>query len=79
MNDMHRDTHAALALGPAIFESNARMLNGIAQHLNNIEVSGRSISLFDWIRNAYTVVTAETFYGKVNPVSENSNLVKLLW
>jgi hypothetical protein len=79
MNDLHRETHAALGLGPASLETNRRILNGMTSYLNEIGTSGNSLQLFDWIRTAYTLVSAATFYGEVNPLSENPVLAKLLW
>jgi hypothetical protein len=78
MNDLHHDTYTTLA-GPAALETNTRILNGMAQYLNDISTFQKSLKLFDWIKTAYTVVTADTFFGKVNPIAENPDLVKLLW
>ncbi|KUJ15899.1 cytochrome P450 [Mollisia scopiformis] len=78
-DSIHHVTQRSFAHVPAVLETNQRVLNGLARYLNGVDTSGQFVQLFDWIRNAYTVVTAEALYGNVNPISEDPKLVKNIW
>lgn len=70
---------AALARGPNLLETNARVLNYLAKSLNSIGTYPESRRLFGWLRDEYTIGSAETLYGSPNPVSENRNLIQSIW
>lgn len=77
--DLHQDMVAALARGPNLLETNARVLNYLAKSLNSIGTNPESRRLFRWLRDEYTIGSAETLYGSPNPVSENRNLIQSIW
>ncbi|KAF8857394.1 cytochrome P450 [Acephala macrosclerotiorum] len=77
--NLYHEMYAALALGPPILETNRRVGNSLAAFLNPIGTSEQPRRLFDWVKTAYTVATAESFYGARNPISENPELVKSVW
>ncbi len=70
---------AALARGPNLLETNAQVLNYLAKSLNSIGTNPEGRRLFRWLRDEYTIGSAETLYGSPNPVSENRNLVQSIW
>jgi hypothetical protein len=36
-------------------------------------------TLFDWMKAAYTLSLAESFYGPDNPIRDNPSLIKNIW
>jgi hypothetical protein len=79
MNDVHYEMYNALSQGPALVESNRRMLNALTRCLNTIGTLAEPRELFEWIKFEYTIALAETFYGPENPVSENPAFVQHIW
>jgi hypothetical protein len=77
--DLHQEMYAALARGPNLLETNARVLNYLAKSLNLIGTNPERLQLFQWLRDEYTIGSAETLYGSRNPVSENRNLIQSIW
>ena len=71
--------YSALAKGPNLLETNARVLNYLTKSLNAIGIKPESRRLFRWLRDEYTVGSAETLYGLPNPVSENPKLIESVW
>jgi hypothetical protein len=78
-NDLHQEMYASLARGPNLLETNARVLNYLAKSLNSFGTNPESRRLFRWLRDEYTVGSAETLYGLPNPVSEDRNLIQSIW
>jgi hypothetical protein len=79
MTDLHQEMYASLAQGPNLLETNARVLNYLAKSLNVIHTKSKRHYLFRWLRDEYTVGSAETLYGLPNPVSEDPSLIQSIW
>jgi hypothetical protein len=79
MTDLHQEMYASLAHGPSLLETNARVLNYLAKSLNAIHSEPTRHQLFRWLRNEYTMASAETLYGKENPVSDDPSLIQSIW
>lgn len=79
MTDLHQEMHSSLAQGPNLLETNARVLNCLAKSLNVIGITAHKQPLFRWLRDEYTVASAETLYGAQNPVSEDPSLIRSIW
>ena len=79
MQAIHQEMYSALAMGPSLLETNRRLINSLARYLNAIGTSDESRELFDWMKIAYTLSLAESFYGPQNPIVENPAFVKNIW
>jgi hypothetical protein len=69
----------ALAPGPALLQTNARVLASMAQLFDDIGTTEQQISLYRWVRDIITLATAEAFYGPNNPFSNDHSLIDDLW
>jgi len=79
MTDLHQEMHSSLAQGPNLIKTNARLLNCLARSLNSIHTKPTRHQLFRWLRDEYTIGSAETLYGVPNPVSEDPSLIHSIW
>ncbi|KAF8855360.1 cytochrome P450 [Acephala macrosclerotiorum] len=79
ITDLHQEMYASLAQGPNLLETNARVLNYLAKSLNAIQTKPKRHQLFRWLRDEYTVGSAETLYGLPNPISEDPSLIQSVW
>lgn len=79
MTDLHQEMYSSLAQGPHLLESNARVLNRLAKSLDSIGTSSKQYPLFRWLRDEFTVASAEMLYGLPNPVSEDPSLIQSIW
>ncbi|KAH8655085.1 cytochrome P450 [Tricladium varicosporioides] len=79
MTDLHQEMHSSLAQGPSLLETNARLLNYLAKSLNGIQTTPTRHQLFRWLRDEYTIGSAEALYGIPNPVSEDPSLIQSIW
>jgi hypothetical protein len=77
--DLHQEMYAALAQGPSLLQTNARVLNCLTKSLNAVGTTQQPKNLFRWMRDFYTVGSAEALYGPQNPISENHNLIQPVW
>lgn len=71
--------YASLALRPPILETNRHVGDSLSAFLNTIGTSEEPRKLLDWMKTAYTVTTAKSFYGVRNPIVDNPELVKSVW
>lgn len=62
--------------GKGLFEMNARALNGFTSFLSDIDNSEKSVVLYSWLVDCFTIASAEALYGPINPVSENKSLIQ---
>lgn len=79
MMDLHHAMYGALAQGPALLETNKRVLNCVAGSLNEVGTQFEQKHLFNWLRTFYTTGSAEALYGKENPIRDNVGLVPMIW
>lgn len=79
MTELHQEMHLALAPGPNLLETNARLLNYLAKSLNSFQKTPARHQLFRWLRDEYTIGSAEALYGIPNPVSEDPSLIQSIW
>ncbi|CZR63469.1 related to cytochrome P450 oxidoreductase [Phialocephala subalpina] len=77
--DLHQEMYASLAQGPNLLETNARVLNYLAKSLNVVQTGPKRHQLFRWLRDEYTIGSAETLYGLPNPISEDLSLIQSVW
>jgi hypothetical protein len=79
MTELHHEMYGSLAKGPILLETNARVLNCLARYLNQVSIEPQPKSLFRWMRDFYTVSSAEALYGPDNPISKNPSLIQSTW
>lgn len=79
MTELHNEMHSSLAQGPSLLETNARVLNYLAKSLNVVQTTPNNHQLFRWLRDEYTIGSAEALYGLPNPISENVGLIQSVW
>jgi hypothetical protein len=79
MLELHQEMYAALAQGPSLLQTNTRVLNCLAKSLNSVGTNQQSKALFRWLRDFYTVGSAEALYGSQNPISEDRSLIQPVW
>ncbi|KAL2072026.1 hypothetical protein VTL71DRAFT_11369 [Oculimacula yallundae] len=78
MSDLHTEMYGALAQGPALYQTNKKILNKLVRGLNGVS-GGWEGKLFEWLREVYTTSSAEALYGIENPVKWNPDFVQLVW
>jgi hypothetical protein len=79
MTDLHQEMYPSLAQGPSLLETNARVLNYLSKSLNVIHTSPKKHRLFRWLRDEYTLASADALYGSQNPISEDPELIQPVW
>lgn len=77
--DLHRESAAALAKGPALLNTNRRVLNHLARDLAQIDKNSDTRPLFLWMRDVFTTASAEMLYGAENPVSKDHKFIQNSW
>ncbi|KAI9052642.1 hypothetical protein LZ554_003981 [Drepanopeziza brunnea f. sp. 'monogermtubi'] len=78
MQELHHEMYGAL-MGPSLLETNARLLNCLAQTLNGLGTAWEDRKLFSWLRKFYVTASAEALYGKENPIAWDEKLEPLIW
>ncbi|KAJ5046322.1 uncharacterized protein L3040_003569 [Drepanopeziza brunnea f. sp. 'multigermtubi'] len=78
MQELHNEMYGAL-MGPSLLETNARLLNCLAQTLNGLGTAWEDRKLFSWLRTFYVTASAEALYGKENPIAWDEKLEPLIW
>ncbi|KAL2061012.1 hypothetical protein VTL71DRAFT_9064 [Oculimacula yallundae] len=70
--------HAALQASPALFKTNSFALEKFASALDDVGSDGKSVDLYDWVKQQFTIATAHALYGPINPISEDGSLIQKL-
>lgn len=78
-NDLHAAMYASLSQGPTLLNSNARVLNCAARYINDIDSDYTPVNLYEWVKDIFTVASAETLFGPKNPISDNPELITSVW
>lgn len=73
-----RGMHTSMLPGAPLLEMNSRALNGFAVFLNEIRTTEQPRNLYTWIRDCFTLASAEALYGPINPISEDNTLIQSL-
>lgn len=71
--------HSGALMGHPLLETNARILNCLAQTLNGVGTVWEDKKLLAWLRIFYSTASAEALYGKENPIAWDEKLVPLIW
>jgi hypothetical protein len=79
MLDLHQEMYSALAQGPLLQQTNARLLNCLARHLDAVETAQPTKNLYSLMRNLYAMASAEALYGAENPISRDHSLIQCIW
>jgi hypothetical protein len=79
ITELHHEMYSSLGKGPGLLQTNARVLNCLAQYLNLVDVKPQSKNLFRWMRDFYTVASAEALYGLNNPIAKDPGLIQSTW
>lgn len=79
MQTIHHEMSSALAIGPSLHETNRCVVNSLARYLNSIGTSEKPRELFKWLKTAYTMSVAESFYGPQNPIVDNPGFAQKIW
>jgi hypothetical protein len=70
--------HTSLLPGPKLLEMNSRALDTFAVFLENIDSDGKAINLHAWVRDCFTLSSAEAVYGHDNPIANDHSLIQSL-
>lgn len=79
MMDLHTEMYGALAQGPALLQTNKKVLNCLVRSLNEIGDVWEGKKMFEWLRGFYTTASAEALYGVENPVKWNEKFIQMVW
>ena len=80
MDTLHHEMYASMSKGKrSLLEMNARMLNYLARSLNGIQTTASRKDLFLWLRDDYTIGSAEALYGPRNPISDSHKFIQAVW
>jgi hypothetical protein len=64
--------------GAALFQMSSRALNAFAMFLKDIGTTEQPINLHNWVRDCFTLSSAEALYGAENPIAEDLSLIQSL-
>ncbi|KAG0649367.1 Cytochrome P450 monooxygenase [Hyphodiscus hymeniophilus] len=78
MDKINKGMHASLQPGAPLFEMNSRALNRFAVFLNEIDTTEKQINLYTWVRDHFTLASADAMYGEENPIAEDLSLIDSL-
>lgn len=79
VQDLHQETFRALAKGSGLLGTNKRVLNHHIKNLNVVTTGPQHKSLFRWLRDVYTLASADGLYGAENPVARDHSLIQHIW
>ena len=79
----HRDSimkglHVSLQAGAPLLQMNSRALNRFASFLDNIDTTEKPINLHRWVRDNFSLASADAMYGPENPIAEDSSLIQAM-
>ncbi len=78
MKGFHKAMHEYMTPGPNIQSMNANMLKTIAREMNDIQDDFKS-NFYVWLRNSFTLATANAIFGSNNPWAKNPSLIDSFW
>lgn len=64
--------------GAALLQMSSRALNAFAVFLKDIGTNEQPINLHNWVRDCFTLSSAEALYGAENPLAEDKTLIQSL-
>ena len=70
--------HASMQAGAPLLQMNSRALNRFAVFLNEIDTREKQIDLYKWVRDHFTLASAEAMYGEENPIADDPSLIQSL-
>lgn len=78
MSKTTRGMHTSMLPGSALLQMNSRALTAFAVFLKDIGTNEQPINLHRWVRDCFTLSSAEAFYGAENPIAEDKSLIQSL-
>ncbi|KYG49616.1 hypothetical protein M433DRAFT_149844 [Acidomyces richmondensis BFW] len=79
--ESERMIYSFMGHGKELDELNINFLNILAQHVNNLASNGdpESIGLWEWVRNHFSIASATSVWGPLNPLAVDSTLCEDFW
>lgn len=78
MEDQHTN-YVNMGPGPALFEMNKKLLNGIAGFFESVGADFETVKLYQWFREPFTKATVASLFGEKNCLTEDATLSQNLW
>ncbi len=78
-NEMHKIYHEPLQPGPELQQMNARVLEKIAEFVNEIGSEFETKDLYMWLRDSFTMATGISMFGSRSPIALDPSLIEPFW
>jgi hypothetical protein len=70
--------HVSMQPGASLLQMNSRALNLFAVFLSEIGTTKKRVDLYKWVRDHFTLASAEAMYGHENPIADDPSLIQSL-